>query len=637
LKIDAREVPASVVATWAQAFDAVDDATVILLATGLGLNTRGFRAGHVPAAPARQYLRKQLTAATELTEPLREALTPATLAQPFFQVLSTEAIEAALSDWAGAFSHAAVAAALLLDTREAVRALGFALIDQGLPMGAPAADASVSHAPVSGPPDTDAPAADATDPDAPDAVAASPDASARQAAIASLSTTFAPFRARLHALFADEVGQEKVPGKRSAKPEQPVSSNSAAARESAIESAALREARKDAREFRQKFEQAEQARKTASELARTRSEALKAVTTDRDDWQAKFTALNTQFDARLASALAVELDARVRPWLHQAEHLANAVGQAVNDPDTDALMQRAQALLEQQTTDNRRHGLRSALEAEHARLSTMVHRLRTARLDALRPLPGIDTVERQLTQRAARIAAQLGQLDTTGDPDTDEALAGLRERLASLEDLQAIIALRSELPTIVAAGFLARDHLGAAYRLVNEAATRAYDRAGLIDPTKDRRPSRGAEPPVMAFRRLLVSGSRLVLLVDGHNVLHAMPRQFRPYYEGGQPLARARRALEERLAAFGREHPAAEVHLWFDGDQRSEQALHDNVRVHFSGGHGRDRADHAIVAYLTHLRQADSGTPRFLVTEDQDEAAQAREAGAVVIYPEELL
>jgi hypothetical protein len=67
-----------------------------------------------------------------------------------------------------------------------------------------------------------------------------------------------------------------------------------------------------------------------------------------------------------------------------------------------------------------------------------------------------------------------------------------------------------------------------------------------------------------------------------------------------------------------------------------ERAVSARLRVRFSGGVGPDRADQAIAAYLRHLRAADPGELRAVVTADAAVAASARANEALVLEPDEL-
>ena len=131
-------------------------------------------------------------------------------------------------------------------------------------------------------------------------------------------------------------------------------------------------------------------------------------------------------------------------------------------------------------------------------------------------------------------------------------------------------------------------------------------------------------------------GADCSLVVDGHNVLHGLPAWFGPHHEQGQPGARARRVLEERLAELALAAPSLRIHLWFDGVEMNDHTRLANLRVHFSGGSGMNRADERIVAYLRHLQAAEPDAPRAVVSADGDIQLAAGQTGTMAIPPEEF-
>jgi hypothetical protein len=90
------------------------------------------------------------------------------------------------------------------------------------------------------------------------------------------------------------------------------------------------------------------------------------------------------------------------------------------------------------------------------------------------------------------------------------------------------------------------------------------------------------------------------------------------------------------LSVLVERHPSLRIQLWFDGPVVDERAVSARLRVRFSGGVGPDRADQAIAAYLRHLRAADPGELRAVVTADAAVAASARSNEALVLEPDEL-
>jgi hypothetical protein len=107
----------------------------------------------------------------------------------------------------------------------------------------------------------------------------------------------------------------------------------------------------------------------------------------------------------------------------------------------------------------------------------------------------------------------------------------------------------------------------------------------------------------------------------------------------------ARRTLADRLLALADRHPTLRIELWFDGPGQDTQTLNDQVRLHFSGGTGSDRADRAIVAQVRHLidPQGDGGAEAFgraplvaVASADGEVRADVQRLGALSVLPVEL-
>lgn len=118
------------------------------------------------------------------------------------------------------------------------------------------------------------------------------------------------------------------------------------------------------------------------------------------------------------------------------------------------------------------------------------------------------------------------------------------------------------------------------------------------------------------------------LLVDGYNVIHALP-EFRSLLD--KSLADARAALAQalgRLAAAKKGN--VEIHLFFDSKEPRDffdaEPLVRGVQVHFplSG----ESADEAILDYL---RGFDNKALMTVVTDDRSLARQSGDEGAEIL------
>lgn len=297
-------------------------------------------------------------------------------------------------------------------------------------------------------------------------------------------------------------------------------------------------------------------------------------------------------------------------------------------------MHAARRLLERQAESDRQFGLRSALRAEREQCAALLDRLRQAQAESIRPLaelgPGIGALEVRIRQIDSLLGAGSGP--PTG---TSPALAGLEGALAEADNLDQIAALRQRLIASEPLCLLTEEELDQAFRLLGNASSRMYARAGVGRGwTVGRDDLSGL--PLYAIQATLAQGRPTTLVVDGHNVLWKLPTLFRTYYEQGQPGARARRALEDALRVLAGRHPNLTLHLWFDGAVMEDRVLAQNLRVHFSGGVGANRADRQMLAYLAHLSAAGAEEVRAVVTADGEVAVTAQGSGALAMTPQEL-
>jgi hypothetical protein len=604
MKIDDRQVPAVAIGVWKSVLQELPEPELAALGALRPELQGGFRPGRMPARELRTRMKALLDVCPGMPDWLCTGLAQGSLARSLICVLSEEALGTAADALADLHGRAAVAAAMLLDAREPVRALGFGLLE-----GLEAADAAGPSGPA----------------DAPDATVAR-----QQAARARLREGLGPFLAHIEALrepVAAEPAGIPLPAP------EPAGAVLAPRRPDRLRRdhvLALREERKRTRqltrELRDAQAQAAAARTRADELtSRWREASSEATARAREVAE-----LRGDFEDRVDAAVQAQLDARLRPWLAPAESLRRDVTSLVG---ADLLAQ-AEALLAQQAEIDARHGLISRLRAERERSAAMLERLREAQADALQPLPALATMAARLADHHRALARRLGDEAAANRP-AGTLLERLGGALATATSLDAIACVRNGMHEAAAIGLIEPAETEQAYALIHEAASRVYDRHRLAPggaPSADS--LRGV--PLYALQAALARGQACALVVDGHNVLHALPMVFRPLFEAGVPGPRARRALEERLSVLVERHPSLRIQLWFDGPVVDERAVSARLRVRLSGGVGPDRADQAIAAYLRHLRAADPGELRAVVTADAAVAASARANEALVLEPDEL-
>lgn len=584
MKLDEHKLPPAVVLAWQQALERLPDAQVISLADEQQLS-HGFRPRKIPPTTARTRLRQALDSYAELPEPVRLALrqtSPSTaLVSPLCEALVLEQADTLVN----ALGRAETIAALLLDGRPALRTRALALLD------------------------------DATE----------PDTTARERANEVLGQTLSGLFQALQPLMPAELATETPPPQNTVLPARAPRSKTDIQR--VLE---LRDKRREANRLTRDLAATSQAREHLQRQCAQLNAALTSATQRAEQAEREHQQLHAHFEAQVLERVQALLDAQLHPWLAPAQALASAAA----DPHGATLLAQAEALLEQQAAIDRRYGLRRTLQAERDACHAMLQRLAEARTESLQPLPQLGPLQQELQRKLHTLEQQLG-LSTAPASPRNANLERLRDTIAQAHTLEQLSDIRQALTQAEPLGLLDPDERTQAFGWLADAASRCYAREGICRvATQDRDGLRHL--PLHAMQATLGLGHPATLVVDGHNVLFTLPTLFRAYFEGGVPGSQARQALEQRLARLAQRHPRLQIQLWFDGEVASDRTISANLRVAFSGGSGRNRADQQILATLHHIGTATPGLLRAVVTADQDEARAAERTGAMVLAPQEL-
>lgn len=587
MKIDDQKIPKAVVHAWCEALIRLPDTKVRSLAIERGLSA-GFRPNKMPPGLARSRLRSALESYAELPDKVRQALRQTSQASALTTPLSDEMVMERSALLARSFGFAETVAALLLDGRSSLRQRALDMLTGW----------------------------DGSEPDEAERCIASDELAL---GLQSLSQALQPLiQAHQPSGPADSTEDLKLTARapRQQSERQLVIALRDKRREAGRLAHELSAARHETDRLRAELDQL----RPALELTRQRSDRAESELTD----------LRTHFDSRVLDRLQALLDERLLPWLAPAQALA----QAVEDTGGKSLLEQAARLLQEQAGIDRRYGLRSTLKAELEDCRDMLNRLAEARTESLQPLPQLGTLQHEIRRRIQTLQQQLGE---TSDPGRgiDSNLERLQEAMTQANTLEQLSAIRQALNAAEPLGLLGREERTQAFGLLADLASRIYAQQDICRTVAQHRDGL-KNLPFHAMQSTLALGQRATLVVDGHNVLFALPALFQPFFEDGIPGSRARQALEQRLAALTRRHPRLDIQLWFDGDSVSERSVSENLRVNFSGGSGSNRADRQILAFLHHLETFSPNLARAVVTADRDEARAAERTGAMVMAPEEL-
>jgi hypothetical protein len=342
--------------------------------------------------------------------------------------------------------------------------------------------------------------------------------------------------------------------------------------------------------------------------------------------------LQHSIESSIERGIEERLNARLYPWLAPAE----ALDRAARASNTAPLLERARTTLARQAALDRRYGLWSQLHAERAALRDVLAATRTAQLESLRPLPELATTQTELETRITELETLLC-IGPSGRK-SDGPLTAIRQRLAEATSIDQLAVVHAGIRATADLGVLSGQMLSDAYGLINAAFERCYDQSTR---------QRGAAPAAVAtartsfiaLRRCLEHHTACTLLIDGHNCLFALRELLDLPFDEEGPSPGACQHFAGRLVPVARQHRHLAIQLWFDSSTAAIEPVEENLRVHYSGGTGRDRADQGIISYLrsrVHAPRKSTDHP-FVVTADRAEAAEVEATGARVIAPEEFV
>ncbi len=521
----------------------------------------------------RRVLWSKIAKDCRLPEDLRQVLAAGSLNRRVLAVLSEEALAAVAVDLGGVLGAEAVRGALFVDERPGVRAL---------------AEAAAWVEEVGG-------------------NGGSPGAVAE--ALGPFLRAFEPFfDAASGRRVAAEVARlrarvEKLEGVRLGAKKAKALDRRAEAQDAAAEKAsrALERARADAAEWLQRCKALEE-RLREAEAARDAAQANR--------------------EGAVAAGIAAGLRSALRPWL-EAPLAAQAERERIAGEDD--LLADAEAALARQVEVDRHAGNRRALGERRDQVAAALARVQAARAEALRPLPELASV-------AARLGAELERLDRVLGRSVSAAAAALAGRINAVEAPDDLLRLRATLDELRGAEALPGDELARLYGAYHRRLTRFLDAGGPVPV-----PAALRRDPAYGFRRALVGGEPVLLLIDGHNVLHRLAERFEEAFEDGRPGARARDVLVQKVEALVARTAGGRAQVYFDSPTASRETRSPRVAVIYSGGgRGRDRADGSILEDATFHAASGGGEPRWLVTSDAPLGAQAAAVGCAVLSAEEF-
>ena len=584
MEIDDLPIPEPVVEAFCRLVDKLDPALILAISLDNQKLFQGHRVILKNVPVARQRIKLQLKNDRHLDSATAILLRSVGLYREVVVVFSEAVMETGFSSLATYYGEADFLAAALLDEREATRELAHEFI-------------SGWNGQIS-------------------------DESGRKDAAEDLQRKFALFLSNMKELLGDVL----PPVASSAKGE---GRNEKGKLDAALETAKAELARQAQRHTREQKELQNKIDKEQQESKHLRIQLAeadietKAIKAGLSESQLQFGALHASVQQRIDEGVRTALSNRLRQWLAPVISVEEALAQS---KQSDLLARAAEALAKQRSVD-RHYGNRAELTRAIEERRHMLAEIKRARIDALKPIPELASIAASLEREINHLECQLGM---SGDQVTPTGSA-LLERINAALSLDELSEVRQFIQQAAAYQLLRRDELHRLYRATNDKAGLLYD---MIQPQGE---ERSGFPKTRYFHPLHAAahGQPFTLFIDGHNVLFKLEDLFGQFFEKGFPGRKARVEFANSLLPIF-DKPGADVMLFFDGNDPTEQSLSDHVRVFYSGGTGDHRADNAILEHMSFCQQSASSTPIGLVTKDGDLARQAGAMGATIMDPEEF-
>ena len=584
MEIDDLPIPELVVEAFCRLADKIDPALILAMSAENPKLFQGHRIILKNVPVACQRIKLLLKSERQLDSATSVLLRSVGLYRAVVVVISESAMETGFSSLAAYYGEADFLAAALLDERESTRKLAHEFISGW--------DGQIPHE------------------------------SRRKDAAEDLRTKFTMFLSSMKELLGDVLPAVAPPAQRDGRDEKIKLDAALEVAKAELARQSQRHAR-DQKDLQSKIElEQQEIKRLRTQLADAGAET-KALKAGLSDVQQQFGDLQASVQQRIDSGVGTALSDRLRQWLEPVISVEDALAES---KQSDLLIRAAEALAKQRSVD-RHFGNRVELTRVIEERRQMLAEIKRARIEALKPIPELASIAAALECEIGHLGRQIG---LTGDPATSTSSA-LLARINAALSLDELSAVRRFIQQAANYELLRREELHRLYRATNDKAGQLYDTIQL--PGEDR-----PGPPATTYFHPLhavAQGQPFTLFIDGHNVLFLLEDLFGRWFEKGIPGRKARVEFANSLLPIF-DKPGADVMLFFDGNDATEQALSDHVRVFYSGGTGDHRADNAILEHIAFSLQSSASTPICLVTKDGDFARQAGAKGVTIMDPEEF-
>ena len=371
-------------------------------------------------------------------------------------------------------------------------------------------------------------------------------------------------------------------------------------------------------ELRRRVREAEDA------MARERSarrEEGRLLHAEVEEWKGRVARMTAEREAleagiarRVSEAVEADRAARMTPWLARAMEVEDLVEAGASEAGLPGLLERARSAVRRHEAMDP-HGANVArLRAEMRVIEEQRDEARMAVESALHRCPELEEVIRRLDEAMVERRRLVGEA-----PASRGWVQDLAMEVATAVGKEALAGLRLRIETLAGQGLIGTEAHG-------WLAGRLLERESVLDEPALQAGAGRREARLMDVIQGRAPGR---ILVDTFNWIGQAGEELGVSREPDQFLASIKR-LEPWMRQLGRVAGMADIRFVADGPHASHRTLGKTVRVEWSGGEGRDRADKVIVGMLVARR---GEGPSWVVTADHALAAACRHAGAIVEPP----
>lgn len=363
---------------------------------------------------------------------------------------------------------------------------------------------------------------------------------------------------------------------------------------------------------RQEMDELQRRLKQARELCETAEQTV-------EELRLNIARLNEQRDSAVNDQVESELSSFINSWL-TGPRLMEQEADKVRDSGGD-LLQQVETALQKQAAQDRHSGNRRVLSNYVCALREARDKVRTARAEALVPLAQLGKLEEELSGEIDNLKHLLGDSDS----HYADMVTTMKSRINSASTTGQLDSARSLLVLLDELEVLRPPQLRKLYTCFHSRMSRLY--GDFAPEAQDERP---LKDPLWRLRQSVAGNRHMVLALDGHNILYRLPALFdcRPSDQEPGLHTAARDKLIQAVSDIFSKASRCEARIFFDGPQHSDTSHGKNIKVVYSGGTGRDRADRVILEYLEYCRRDEPDTRAIVVTDDRELRKEAEKLNA---------